>query len=93
MALTKADIIDSVHEEIGLPKTESADIMESLLEIVKKALESENDVLVSGFGKFCVHEKNSRRGRNPATGEDLILDKRKAVVFKCSGNLRRKINS
>ena len=52
-----------------------------------------DDVLVSGFGKFCVKEKRPRRGRNPATGQDLMLRERKVVTFKCSGKLREKINS
>jgi integration host factor subunit alpha len=63
-----------------------------LLEIIKGTLEGGDDVLVSGFGKFCVKEKKKRRGRNPATGSDLILRERKVVTFKCSGKLRSKIN-
>jgi integration host factor subunit alpha len=62
------------------------------LEIIKSALTDGDDVLVSGFGKFCVKEKRPRRGRNPATGEDLMLRQRRVVTFKCSGKLRNKIN-
>ena len=91
MALTKSDIVTAVHE-LGFTKKKSVDIIESLLEIVKKALETSEDVLISGFGKFCVKQKNSRRGRNPATGQDLILRDRRVVTFKCSGKLRNKIN-
>jgi integration host factor subunit alpha len=68
-------------------------VIEGLIEIIKKTLENGEDVLISGFGKFCVKNKRERRGRNPATGQDLILDKRKVVTFKCSGKLREKINS
>ena len=63
-----------------------------MLEIIKKNLESGEDVLVSGFGKFCVRAKKERRGRNPATGEGMILEARRVVTFHCSGNLRKKIN-
>ena len=91
MALTKNDIVAAVHE-LGFTKKKSVDVIESLLEIIKKALETSEDVLISGFGKFCVKQKNKRRGRNPATGEDLILRERRVVTFKCSGKLRNKIN-
>jgi integration host factor subunit alpha len=91
MALTKNDIVASVHE-LGFTKKQSIDIIETLLEIIKRTLVDREDLLISGFGKFCVKRKNQRRGRNPATGDDLILRERKVVTFKCSGKLRRKIN-
>ncbi len=91
MALTKNDIVASVHE-LGFSKKESIDIIETLLEIIKRTLADREDLLISGFGKFCVRKKNKRRGRNPATGGDLILRERKVVTFKCSGRLRKKIN-
>lgn len=92
MTMTKANLIDSICDQVGLPKTISARLIESLLEIVKRSLERGDDVLVSGFGKFCVKEKGKRRGRNPQTGEDLTLSERKVVTFKCSRVLREKIN-
>jgi len=67
-------------------------LFESLLEIMKKRLENDEDILISGFGKFCVRDKNERRGRNPATGEEKILDSKRVVTFKCSSVLRDKIN-
>ena len=91
MALTKNDIVAKVHE-LGFTKNKSVDIIESLLEIIKSSMEKGDDILVSGFGKFCVRNKKKRRGRNPATGTDLILRERKVVTFKCSGKLRDKIN-
>ena len=91
MALTKSDIVTTVHE-LGFTKKKSIDVIESLLEIIKNALETSEDVLISGFGKFCVNQKTKRRGRNPATGQDLILRQRRVVTFKCSGKLRNKIN-
>jgi integration host factor subunit alpha len=92
MTLTKAQIIESVQNQTGFPKNKSSDIVESLLEIIKSALVSGEDVLVSGFGKFSVREKKERKGRNPATGEDMMLAPRKVVTFKCSGHLRDMIN-
>jgi integration host factor subunit alpha len=91
MALTKSDIVASIHE-LGLTKKKSVEVIESLLEIIKRSLESSEDVLISGFGKFCVKDKARRRGRNPATGEDLMLRSRRVVTFKCSGKLRDKID-
>ena len=91
MTLTKADIVEKVHE-IGLTKKDAVDAVESLLEIIKQTLEGEEDILISGFGKFCVMEKAPRRGRNPATGSDMELWGRRVVTFKCSGKLRERVN-
>lgn len=92
MPLTKTSIVQHIKEETGLPKHKSAHAVECLLEIMKDALTSGEDVLISGFGKFCVRDKSERRGRNPATGEDLMLPARRVVTFKCSGQLRDKCN-
>ena len=91
MALTKSEIVASVHN-LGLTKKKSVEVIESLLEIIKRSLESSEDVLISGFGKFCVKNKAERRGRNPATGEDMMLRGRRVVTFKCSGKLKNKID-
>ncbi len=92
MALTKAQIAETLAEKNGFAKNKSVQIVEDLIEIIKRTLESGEDVLISGFGKFCVKTKGQRRGRNPATGSDLMLSARKVVTFKCSGKLRDKIN-
>ena len=92
MGLTKLDIVETVAKQNGLPKTKSFKIVETLLEIIKKSLESGEDVLISNFGKFCVKMKRERRGRNPATGEDMMLKPRKIVTFKWSGKLKDKVN-
>lgn len=92
MTLTKVDIVESIAEQNGLPKTKSSEIVETLLETIRKSLESGEDVLISGFGKFCVKKKKQRRGRNPATGEDMMLRPRKIVTFKSSGKLKDKVN-
>ena len=73
MALTKADIIQNINQELGFPQKKSTELVEQLIETIKSTLASGEDVLVSGFGKFCVNEKKERRGRNPATGEDMML--------------------
>ncbi len=91
MTLTKSDVVAKVHE-LGFTKKKSVDIVESLLEIIKGTLEKGEDVLISRFGKFSVREKKQRRGRNPATGSDLLLRERRVVTFKCSGKLREEIN-
>ena len=92
MTFTKAKIVESVQNLTGFPKNRSSEIVETLLEIVKRTLASGEDVLVSGFGKFCVNEKKERKGRNPATGEAMMLEARKVVTFKCSGKLRKRVN-
>ena len=85
-------MIDSIYNNVGFSKTKSTDLVESLFEIIKGRLENGEDVLISGFGKFCVKEKSKRRGRNPQTGEDLMLGARRIVTFRCSSTLRDKIN-
>ena len=92
MALTKIQIVKSVQNQTGFTKNRSLEIVEAVLEIIKDTLTSGEDVLISNFGKFCVKQKDERRGRNPATGEDLMLEPRKVITFKCSGKLRDKIN-
>ena len=77
---------------MGLTKSAATDTVESILEIMKRSLETDEDVLISGFGKFCVKAKEPRRGRNPATGADMTLWGRKVVTFKCSGKLRERVN-
>ncbi len=92
MSLTKADLIQAVINETGFPRYKSVEIVNQLLEIIKSTLEYGDDVLISGFGKFCVHQKSERRGRNPVTGEELMLKPRKVVTFRCSGKLRDRCN-
>ncbi len=92
MTLTKANIVEEVAKQNGYPKNQSFEMIDILLKIMKRTLESGEDVLVSGFGKFCVKEKQGRRGRNPSTGEDMMLEPRRVVTFMCSGKLRDKIN-
>lgn len=93
MTLTKADLVQQVyknHEE--LTKVQATESVEAFLRISKDSLIEGSDLLLSGFGKFNVKDKKSRRGRNPQTGEDLTLDARRVVTFRASGMLRDKIN-
>ena len=91
-SLIKANIVESVHNQLGLPKKECIEMVEKLLDNIKSTLASGEDLLISGFGKFSVKNKKARRGRNPATGEDKILQARRIVTFKCSSKLRDKLN-
>ena len=93
MTLTKAHIITAVAEQNSLPGKKSKQIIEILLELIKGTLASGEDVLISNFGKFCVREKKERRGRNPETGESMMLAPRRVVTFRCSGQLRVRLNS
>jgi len=92
MTLTKKQIIEAVSRKNGFTMTKSTETLEILLEIIKRSLESGEDVLISGFGKFCVKEKKERKGRNPATGEPMMLETRKVVTFRCSQKLRGRVN-
>jgi integration host factor subunit alpha len=93
MTLTKSQIIDAIAEANGFSRNKATEAVETLLELFKTRLASGEDVLVSGFGKFCVKEKAERKGRNPATGEAMLLEPRKVVTFKCSGKLRKSVNN
>ena len=88
MSLTKIDIIDSIYDEIGIPKKECVSIVESVFDIIKEELNNGNDVMISGFGKWTVKSKRERKGRNPKTGEALMINARRVVTFKPSSVLR-----
>jgi len=92
LALTKTTIIEKIAEKNDLSTTDAKDAVEELLEIIKSTLASGEDVMVTNFGKFCVNEKAPRKGRNPATGEGMVLEKRRVVTFKIAGGLRDRIN-
>jgi integration host factor subunit alpha len=92
MTLTKADLIDTIYNRFDFSKAKSAHIVESLVETMKNTLADGEDVLITGFGKFVVIKKGERKGRNPQTGDDLMLGSRKVVRFRWSEVLREKIN-
>jgi len=91
MALTRESLVEAIQNQNGFPKNKAAEAVESILETIKKTLTTGEDVLISGFGKFQIKEKAERRGRNPATGGDLILRPRRVVTFKVSGKLRKRV--
>jgi len=93
MTLTKNHIIDSIQDSLGFSRNKSSEVTEILLELIKSTLQKGDHLMISGFGKFNVKQKKERRGRNPATGDDMMLDPRKVVTFTCSGKLREKINN
>jgi len=92
LALTRTTIIQKISTKNNQSPSQAKDTLETLLEIMKETLASGEDIMISGFGKFCVNEKAPRKGRNPATGRSMILKKRRIVTFKCSGGLRAKLN-
>jgi len=92
MTLTKDHLAGSLQSRLGVSKPESSGLVESVLELIKSSLAGGDDVLISGFGKFIVRQKAARRGRNPATGEDMNLAPRRVITFKCSALLKEKIN-
>ena len=92
MALTKNHLKDSIANHLNITKENASALIESFLEIIKKTLETGEDVMISGFGKFFVRNKNERRGRNPHTGEELTLEPRRVVTFKCAGRLKDRMN-
>src|SRR5208337_2546459 len=92
MTLTKAQIVEALFAQNIFTKKESAQIIDTLFELIKQSLQNGEDVLISGFGKFSVKEKYERNGRNPKTGESMMLPPRKVVTFKCSSVLRTAIN-
>ena len=92
MTLTKAHLTDSIRKGLGMPKSKSFELLTSIFAIMKTTLANGEDILISGFGKFCVKDKGERRGRNPSTGEDMMLEARRVVTFKCSRLLKQKLN-
>ena len=92
MTLTKVKLVESIQSQTGFTKNKSSEIAETCLEIIKSALESGEDVMISGFGKFCVKEKKEYRWRNPITGKFEMLPPKRLVTFKCSKKLRDRIN-
>ena len=93
MTLKKADMVKSIEDQLGLPKNKSEDLFESVLEIIKQSLVNGEAVKISGFGKFYIIDKKARNGRNPQTGEHMIIQPRRIVSFRYSSRARNKLNS
>jgi integration host factor subunit alpha len=92
MTLTKADIAQKIANDCGFMRNEAAEVLGKLLDIMKTKLISGEDVMISGFGKWTVKSKNARRGRNPKTGEEMVLDARKVITWKYSPVLKQSVN-
>ncbi|MCX5855758.1 MAG: integration host factor subunit alpha [Deltaproteobacteria bacterium] len=92
MSLTKAEIVNMLYDHIGITKTECVNLFESVFEIIKDELGKGNPVKISRFGKWTVKSKKARKGRNPQTGKDVIIDARKVVTFKPSVVLKDEMN-
>ena len=90
--MTKADIIESVYEKVGFSKKESAELVEKVFEAIKDTLSRGEKVKISGFGNFVVRPKNARKGRNPQTGQEILLDARRVLTFKPSLVLKNMLN-
>ena len=90
--MTKADIVETIYERVGFSKKESAELVETVFEVIKDALVSGEKVKFSGFGNFVVREKNARKGRTPQTGEEIQLDARRVLTFKPSLVLKNILN-
>ena len=90
--MTKADIVERIYEKVGFSKKEATDVVESIFEIIKGHLEKGEKVKISGFGNFVINDKRPRKGRNPQTGEEIIISGRRVLSFKPSPVLKRAIN-
>ena len=90
--MTKLDIMNNVYDRLGISKRECADIVDRFFELVKETLAKDEDVMISGLGKFRVKQKRARRGRNPQTGAEMEIKERKVLLFRLSGVLKDKIN-
>ncbi len=90
--MTKAEIITRIDEKVGFSKNQATDVVEATFEIIKSCLEKGDNVKISGFGSFVVRSKSPRRGRNPKTGEGIIIKGRRVLTFKASPMLKETIN-
>jgi integration host factor subunit alpha len=91
--MNKKNIVEAIHERVGFSRRETAAIVDSTLESIKKALTEGEPVMISAFGKFSVREKRAHKGRNPKTGEAMTLPARKVITFKVSRVLKERINA
>ena len=90
--MTKADIVERIYEKVGFSKKEATDVVESIFEIIKGHLEEWEKVKISGFGNFVINAKRPRKGRNPQTGEEIVISGRRVLSFKPSPVLKKAIN-
>ena len=93
MSLTKADIANRLFNEVGLNKREAKEFVDAYFEVIREALESGENVKLSGFGNFQLREKNQRPGRNPKTGEEIPISARRVVTFRPGQKLRARVEA
>jgi integration host factor subunit alpha len=93
VTMTKGDIVERIYEKVGFSKKEANDIVEAIFEIIKARLEQGEKVKISGFGNFVVNQKRPRKGRNPQTGDEIIISGRRVLTFKGSQVLKKSMNS
>ncbi len=93
MTMTKGDIVERIYEKVGFSKKEASEVVDSIFEVIKSRLEQGTKVKISGFGNFVVNQKRPRKGRNPQTGEEIIIAGRKVLTFRASPVLKRAMNS
>jgi integration host factor subunit alpha len=96
MAMTKAEIVERIYEKVekdGFSKKEAAEVVEAIFEVIKRHLERGEKVKISGFGNFVVHTKRPRKGRNPQTGQEIVISGRRVLSFKPSQVLKKTINA
>ena len=91
--MTKADLVECIYEKVGISKAESAQMVESIFDILKETLETGEKIKISGFGSFTVNQKRPRKGRNPQTGEGIMISARRVLTFKPSPVLKKSLNS
>lgn len=91
--MTKADIVEKIYEKIGFSKKESAELVDKVFDIIKETLEDGEKIKIAGFGNFVVKDKADRRGRNPQTGDEIVISARKILTFKPSQVLKTSLNS
>jgi integration host factor subunit alpha len=92
VTMTKGDIVERIYDKVGFSKKEANDVVESIFEILKQRLEKGEKVKISGFGNFVVNQKRPRKGRNPQTGEEIIITGRRVLTFKASQVLKKSMN-
>jgi len=93
MTVTKNSLVEIIHNEVGLNKREAKEFIEEFFESIKSLLEEGNDIKFSGFGNFILRDKNARPGRNPKTGEDVVIEERRVVTFKSGLKLKTQLEA
>jgi integration host factor subunit alpha len=91
--MTKADIVETIYGKVGFSRKESAEIVDLVFDLMKETLEGGEKIKISGFGNFIIREKRSRKGRNPQTGEEILISARRVLTFKPSQVLRKALNT